>query len=242
MNFTISNPKEFQTIIDGLSVIVDECGFTFTEKGMNIRALDKSHIAFMCVDIDKYFFDEYECQNGELAYLDINQLSKIMKRCKNNDIMLLDVDSTNVKITFKGESSRSFTLRLIDEEYQAPNPPQIDYPVNLNIPTMVLNDALTDMGIYSDNLSIGADEVQVKFKADGNFGEAETNYIHGEKVTEYVQSQFSIEKLKEIMKTKGFTETLEIGLGNDMPLTIRMNNASDDAHINYMLAPRITTE
>ena len=241
MNFTISNPKEFQTIIDGLSVIVDECGFTFTENGMSIRALDKSHIAFMCVDIDKYFFDEYECDN-ELAYLDINQLGKIMKRCKSNDIMLLDVDGTNAKITFKGESSRSFTLRLIDEEYQSPNPPEIDYPVNLNIPTVVLNDALTDMGIYSDNLSIGVDEIQVIFRADGNFGEAETNYIHGEKVTEFVQSQFSIEKLKEIMKTKGFSESLEIGLGDDMPLTIKMSNASDDAHISYMLAPRITTE
>ena len=171
MRFELSNPSVLKTVIESLSVITDECGITFTDEQVSIRALSKDHTTFMTVDLKKYLFDEYECHDGEIINIDVNQLSKIMKRCKNDDIIKGNVDDSNLHLTFQGDSTRTFSTRLIDNEYESPRPPLIDYPINLNIPTSIFNDTLGDLRIFTDVISISADNDYLLFKGDGQAGD-----------------------------------------------------------------------
>ena len=63
--------------------------------------------------------------------------------------------------------------------------------------------------------------------------------MHGENIGDYVTSQYSIEKLVELMKAKDFSETVKIGLGNDLPLRLTFELITGDGRIDYLLAPRI---
>ena len=242
MRFELSNPSVLKTVIESLSVITDECGITFTSEQVSIRALSKDHITFMTVDLKKYLFDEYDCQDGEIINVDVNQLSKIMKRCKNDDIIKGNVDDSNLHLTFQGDSTRTFSTRLIDNEYESPRPPLIDYPINLNIPTSIFNDTLGDLRIFTDVISISADNDYLIFKGDGQAGDGFIKYLHGESVQAYYQSKYSIEKLTEIMKAKGFSETVTLNFGNDLPLKLTFELVTGDGKIEFLLAPRIENE
>ena len=242
MRFELSNPVTLKTVIEGLRVITDECGIIFTPEQVNIRALSKDHITFMTVELKKYLFDEYEADELEVINVDVNELSKIMKRCKNTDLLKCNVDDSNLHLTFDGDSTRSFSTRLIDNEYESPRPPIIDYPLNLTIPTSIFNDTLGDLRIFTDVIRISADNDYLIFKGEGQSGDGFIRYLHGESVQNYYQSQYSIEKLTEIMKAKGFSETLTLRLGNDLPLQLTFELITGDGKIEFLLAPRIEND
>lgn len=241
MRFEISDVKSFKTIIEGLSTIVDESVFEFGTDKVNVNALDKSHTTFMMVEMDKHYFDEYYCEPEQII-IDVNQLQKIMKRCKNDDILICETEDNNLIMTFKGDSDRTFRMRLIDNEYESPRPPMIEYPVNITIPSMVLNDTLGDLKILSDVIKVSVDEDYIRFDSEGQSGEAQIKYIHGENIREYVEASYSIEKLSEIMKVKDFSESLLVKLGDDLPITIVTELPTNDARLTFLLAPRINQD
>ena len=242
MKFELSNPSVFKTVIESLSIITDECGITFSNEEVNIRALSKDHTTFMMVDLDKHLFDEYDCNNPSMVIVDIQQLSKIMKRCKNTDLLLCNVDDGNIIFTFKDEDERCFKSRLIDNEYESPRPPIIDYPVNITLPTNVFNDSLGDLRIFSDIIKIITDEDYIRFKGEGQYGNGEIKYIHGEQVQNVFKSSYSIMKLTDLMKAKGFSEQIQLSIGNDLPLKLTFKLVTNDGKIEFLVAPRISDE
>ena len=239
MRFELSNPSILKTVITSLSMITDECGILFTDDQVNIRALTKDHTTFMTVELKKYLFDEYECMKPEMIIVDVHHLGKIMKRCKNNDLLSCNVSESTLDLTFRGDSTRCFSTRLVDNDYEPPMPPLIDYPCELTLPSSVLNDTLGDLRIFTDVISIAADNDYLLFKGEGQSGDGLIKYLHGENIGDYVTSQYSIEKLVELMKAKDFSETVKIGLGNDLPLRLTFELITGDGRIDYLLAPRI---
>ena len=53
---------------------------------------------------------------------------------------------------------------------------------------------------------------------------------------------FSLEKVKEMLKADKFSESAVIRLGNDMPLNLALQMASDEGELSFLLAPRIESE
>lgn len=240
MKFELSNPIVFKTMIEALNMVTDEAKIECGVDNIRVNALSKDHTTFMTADLDKYLFDTYECNGPFTMIVDVNQLSKILKRCKNTDILHCNVDEGNLKLTFQGDSTRSFNSRLIDNDYESPRPPMIEYPCNISIPTSVFNDSLGDLKIFSDVIHIAADNDYLLFKGDGQNGDGLIRYLHGEHIQDYYKSQYSIEKLTDLMKAKGFSETVTIGLGNDLPLRLEFKLVTGDGRIEFLVAPRIS--
>lgn len=238
----LSDNKIMKNAFESISRIVDEATIIFDTEGMRLTTLDRSHITFISLDFKKTLFDEYQCTTPEHACIDVNEFMKVLKKCKSNDILRLSVDEGNLIIIFDGDATRKFKLRLIDEEYEPQVPPKISHPCNIQIPIDVLADALNDMDLFSERVQFMIDENYFIISADGAFGDAATKYLHGENILEVARSSFTIEKLKDIMKSSKFTNTVEIGLGNDIPLILTLTLPSKDGMLQYLIAPRIEQE
>ena len=183
-------------------------------------------------------YRRYE-QNPEKMAIDCNDFNTILKKCKNDDMLKLSVDESNLLITFEGDARRKFKLPFIDMEYDNPTPPNIDLPCKITIPSTLLKNYIDDMGFFSDKLDFIIDENYFKVKTSGQKGDAETEYLHGENILEVVKSGYSIPKLQEIMKAHKFSEQCNIYLGNDMPLKINFTLVTGDGNLEYLLAPRL---
>lgn len=238
----LSDNKIFKDIFDAVSKIIDEVVIECDEEGMRLRALDRSHITFVNMELQSSLFDEYICDKPEKISIDTAEFMKVLKRCKNSDTLGLGIDEGNLIITFMGDALRTFRIKLLDLEYETPQPPAIDYHIIVELPTDILNDAMGDIEVFGDKITINIDENYIMFNNNGEFGDTEMKYLHGQNILEHGCSVFSLEKLKDIMKASKVSDMMDLYLGTDTPLTLNFEIGNDDGKLSFLLAPRIEEE
>ncbi|MDD1763332.1 MAG: proliferating cell nuclear antigen (pcna) [Methanobacteriaceae archaeon] len=238
----LSDSNILKTSFDAISSIVDEVQMQADSEGIKLDALDRSHITFVHLELKSGVFDVYSCKEPLKINVDTEELMKVLKRSKAEDVVELSVDEGNLIITFEDEARRTFKIRLIDIEYEAPSPPQLEYPTEFEIPFNLLKNSIQDIEIVSDKISLIVDQDKFIASAEGEFGDAKIEYLHGEKIEEKAKSVFSLEKIKEMLKADKFSESAVLRLGNDMPLNLSLKMVSDEGELSFLLAPRIESE
>ncbi|MEJ8542035.1 proliferating cell nuclear antigen (pcna) [Methanothermobacter wolfeii] len=238
----LNDPNILRTSFDAISSIVDEVQIQTSAEGMRLDALDRSHITYVHLELKADLFDEYVCDEPEKINVDTEELMKVLKRAKANDRLLLSLDEGNLIVQFEGEAVRTFKIRLIDIEYETPSPPEIEYENEFEVPFQLLKDSIADIDIFSDKITFRVDEDRFIASAEGEFGDAQIEYLHGEKINNPARSVYSLDKIKEMLKADKFSETAIINLGNDMPLKLTLKMPSNEGELSFLLAPRIEAE
>jgi proliferating cell nuclear antigen len=238
----LSNPNILKTSFDAISSIVDEVQIQTDSEGIRLDALDRSHITFVHLELKASLFDEFVCDEPEKINIDTDEFVKVLKRSKSDDRVIMSLDEGNFIITFEGAAKRTFKIRLIDIDQEPPSPPQLDHPTEFEIPFSLLKDSIADIDIFSDKISLTIDNEYFKAEAEGEFGDANIEYLHGEKIDTKAKSVFSLEKISEMLKADKFSDIATIKLGDDMPLDLKLKMLSDDGELSFLLAPRIEAE
>lgn len=243
MNIVLSDNSIFKEAFESISAIIDEIVCIVDSEGFRVTAMDRSHISFVSLDLKPELFDEFDIPTPEKITLDTSELMKILKRMKKQDVLHLSCDEGNFIIGLKGDMDREFKIRLIDVEYESPQPPHIDYPVHVtDIPSELVKEAITDMALFGEKLNIRIDEDYMRIVSEGEFGDAEWKYIHGCDVGEFVEACFAIDKLVDMFKASKFSKDLNVSLGTDMPLTLNFELPAGDGRISFLLAPRLNQD
>ena len=234
--------KVFKDAFESISRIVDEVSCKVDGDGFRVSAIDRSHICFVSLDLKAECFDEFICDVPEELCVDTAELMKILKRAKANDVLCVSSEGNNLILEFKGDVNRTFKIKLIDMEYDTPQPPNIELPVNLTIESSLVKDALTDMALFSEKLYFIVDSDYLVVNAEGEFGDANFKYLHGADVNGEVKSSYSIDKLQDIFVASKFSDVVQMGLGVDMPVIFDFELATGDGNLKFLLAPRIENE
>lgn len=242
LKIELADNNILKTAFESISVIVDEITMTADSTGLHLNALSRDHITFIILDLEKTVFDSFECDKPEKFSIDCSEFMKILKKCKSSDTLELTVDEGNVIMVFKGEATKTFKIRQIDMEYDNPVPPVINFPCSISIESSLLKDYVGDMAIFADKLNFSIDEDYFIINTDADFGDAEVKYVHGESISEYVKSAFSIPRLNDILKAAKFTKNATVNLGDNMPIVIEFKLPTGDGCLKFMLAPRLETE
>ena len=238
----LEDSKLFKNAFEAVSVIVDELQIQIDTEGLRCSALDRSHITFCNLELKANLFDEFHCDEPVELNVDTLELMNVLKRIKNNDVLECSMDEGNLIFVFYGEATRRFRTRLIDIEYDCPTPPNVQVPCVVNMPSNIMREAVNDMAIYSDKLEFIVDENNFIVSAGDDFGDCECKFLHGEEINKEVKSIFGLEKIKDIMKSSKFSKTIQIGLGNDMPVKLDFILPTGEGKIGFMLAPRLSEE
>ena len=235
----LSDSNILKTSFDAISSIVDEVQIQTDSEGMRLDALDRSHITYVHLELKSTLFDEYICDVPEKINIDTEEFMRILKRAKSQDRVLLSLDEGNFIITFEGDATRTFKIKLIDIEYDNPNPPEITHPTSFKVRFSILKDSINDIEIFSDKIALQVDDDYFIASADGEFGDASIKYLHGENIEENAKSLFSLDKISEMLKADKFSQEAEIRLGNDMPLSLNLEMPTGDGKLSFLLAPRL---
>jgi proliferating cell nuclear antigen len=240
MKLILNEPNLLKTLFDAIESIVDEVQMQVESDNLSLRALDRSHITYINLLLKKGFFDEFTCTEPVKINIDTEELLKVLKRAKSDDILTLSVDDGNLIIVLDGSAKRTFKVRLIDIEYEAPSPPDLIWDSVVEVPLQLFKNGLMDMEVVSDKVALKVDSDKFMMDADGDFGDSLFEYIHGARVDGSFKSIYSLDKIKEMMKADKFTDTVTIGIGNNMPLNLSLVNG--DGILKFLLAPRIESE
>ena len=235
----------FKSFIDLVMDSTKTIELIFNQDELKISLLNNAHVCFYDAVFKKDFFDYYQVNDVESVVLDTNDLFKILKSSKGGDE--LHIESNEGYVIFKLESRngnrRIFELPLIDEEYNSPAPPEIEYDLDFLVDIDLVNQSVSDL----DNI-VNTDRIKFVVSDDGvsviSPADSMTNYWNelNDSVTGNAVVTVNTAYVGGLSKLKKINEVVELRIGNDIPLTWNVTSATDDVSITGLIAPIIENE
>jgi len=233
-------------IINALSSLIDEGTIKINEDGMRLRAMDPSKIAMIDFEMPRDAFDEYSC-DGELTIgLNFDELKKIVKRGSAKEKVQLEVPpgGARFKVILRGKATRSFSIPLIDVEYEELPTPSLSYNVKATVMADILEDALKDVELVSDYVRFEARNNAIIVRGQSDKGEveasltSETGALLELDIKEESIASYSLEYLMDMIKANKAAEVATLEFSTAMPLSLTFPIPGGGT-IKYFLAPRL---
>jgi proliferating cell nuclear antigen len=236
----VHDTKSWRNSIDAIAALIDEGTFQIDESGIRLRAMDPSQIALVDFILPGKGFEKLEVQKPVSIGVDLVELSKITKRSKPEDKIEISFEGSRLKMVFRGETTRNFSLSVIEAASNPPREPKIDFTAEIKIAPGIIKEALKDAELVSNHVSLSADG-GLTVKADGDTGSVDINLKEDKLLSISVKTParavFSLDHLNNILKEADVPSVVSLSLKVDAPLKVEY--AIGDAKVVYYLAPRI---
>lgn len=243
---SLSDAKLLKNSIDAIANMIDEAGLSASGEGLRLRAMDPAHVALVDFEMKKEAFDEFEVKGQVVLGLDLDRLNTILKRSSSDDKVFLELDEENnqLKIKFKGVSTRTFSLPLIDVSEEELKVPSLDFAAVVEVDPQLISEGIKDAEVVSDHVTLKLDSKDFYILAKGDLGSAEVKIEKDRAVAFEVKkesrSMFSIEYLKDIIRASDIATSVKVHLGSNLP--VKMDFLAGAARLSFLLAPRIESE
>ena len=131
LQFT-ARPETMRTIVDVLSVIVDEARMRFSADGLDINVVDASHVALIKMHVDAAAFETWDVEETIIA-IELSKLRDLLKLAGPDDLVDVSYDASVGQFDIKvGEVDRS--IRPIDHTLMKdPKVPELELKSKVKI-------------------------------------------------------------------------------------------------------------
>ena len=232
-------------IIDTLGVVVEDARFDFSESGLEIRVVDPTHVAMIRMKIDSAAFETWELDETSLG-LELRKIKELVSLGGPTDMIEMAYgDETGVLTVNLGKIDRN--IRPLDNSTMTPPTlPELKLPCKVTISGADFTQALKAARQVGDLVNFSIDEntftVHVLGSTDSvtvAFNKDELQHIECEGPA---RSQYSLTYLVPLSKVFGNLESVNIGFGENYPLSMSFNFYDGAAEVQYFLAPRVEND
>lgn len=93
-------------VFDAIKEMVPEVNLECSSTGIQLQAMDNSHVALVSLDLKDQAFESYRCDRGRALGLNMAAVAKVFKLCGNDDGVLIrhDDDSETMSFVFEAHS------------------------------------------------------------------------------------------------------------------------------------------
>ena len=241
----LHNTDLLKSAFKSIGNFIDEINIKLTPELFMVKALTDSHAVFTELHLEYGMFTTYEVSEETTLNVLSEELMKVLNRIKPSDTLVLTADEGNFIIKLEGnDATRTFKLKLISEEYEAQEPPEIELPYSCKINTSYLRDAIRDSTIYSEKLAIKHDEGvnELIFSSEGVNTDLTSKYQVYSIDDAKADSTYALEYLENVIKADKFSDTVKLESGVTMPLKISYIFDYNDSFLSFLIAPRIDNE
>ncbi|KAJ1641929.1 hypothetical protein LPJ64_006168 [Coemansia asiatica] len=242
-------------IIEAIKELVDEANFDFSETGIRLQAMDKSHIALSFLHLRSDGFSEYRCDRSQTLGINLNSFSKILKCSANDDQVQIKAadEAEALSLTFENSAKdrmSEFNLKLMDIDIDSVEVPDMDYQATVSMSAQEFARIVRDLGSIGEAVTIDATKQGVRFSATGDDGSGNILLKHQKSVdddstsattveiTEPVSHSLALKYLANFAKAAPLADRVTINLIEEAPVMFEFK-ISDMGHIRFYLAPQI---
>ncbi|MBN2421515.1 proliferating cell nuclear antigen (pcna) [Candidatus Woesearchaeota archaeon] len=247
MKLTLSESKYLKDGISVISELVNEATFKIKPEGLEMIAMDPANVAMVVFKLLSSCFSEYSIDKPMSISINLNNFKQILRRAKPNDAVSLIVGDGKLDIILKSDSTRKFSLPLIDIEEKEKKIPDLKFPITIKTGAMVLNDAIEDVGIVAESVSFVASSGKLMVVAEGDLSKAEIEILPDDRTridatgSEDIRAKYSVEYLKKMIAGSKIADEVKIQFNKDYPLHIEFKSI-DKAMLSFILAPRVDND
>ena len=235
--------------IDTISQLIDDGLFKVSKDGIELSAADRATVSFVDFKLNSSAFDEYKCDSNVNIGLNMLNFLTVLKRANANDKLTLNLDEKENKfeVILEGDSKRKFAIPLIEiRREEMPQVDKLEFAAKAEVRADIIEQGINDADIVADSIMIELSDDNLRMFASGNSSKSELNLKKGNdalldlSADSKVQSKYSLDYLKKMIKGSRISDKLKIMLGKDFPM--KMVFEGKDASLSIILAPRVSED
>ena len=242
------NLKEF---IGTVGSLVDEAKLNVNEDGMQIKAVDPSHVAMIEANLIKSAFDSYETDVAEMG-IDVDKFKTVLGVAGKDDMIDLEKDDKlNRLVVTIGNLTRAMPL-LDTSGMPDPKVPSLDLPAFVSVSVEEISQGLKASKSVSDHIALSTTKDSFRLICEGDNQNRVDLTLGKEQLEKLVSpeettSLFSLEYFALMVNSLPPDRILHINLGTDLPVKVDADLAIEDltgaqGNVKFLLAPRIDRE
>ena len=245
MKLTLSDAKYLKEPIMIISELVNEATFRIDKDKIELIAMDPANVSMVIFKLLSSAFVEYDVKEPLEISLNLDNLKQVLKRANANDIITFELLENKLKIELKSDTKRTFSLSLLNLDEKQQKVPDLKFPLKIETSAVLFDQAIEDIGIVSDSVSLYSDQDKFSLEALGNLTTAKIELIKDDQTLieskDKVKSKYSEEYLKKIVKGSKLADRVVLQFSKDYPLKASYK-VTDKMLLEFILAPRVAND
>jgi proliferating cell nuclear antigen len=242
-------------VLDAIKDLLNEATFDCSESGLQLQAMDSSHVSLVSLNLKAEGFEQYRCDRNLSMGMNMASLAKVLKCANNNDIVTVKAQDNADVVTFtfentNGDRTSDFDMKLMNLDQEHLGIPETDYACTIKMPSGEWSRIVRDLSQFGESIVISCAKKGVQFSSTGDIGTAnvklaQTSSSDEESISidlqEPVTLTFAARYLQAFSKASGLSDQVILSMSPEVPLVVEFK-IGDLGAIRYFLAPKIEDE
>ncbi|XP_014287142.1 proliferating cell nuclear antigen [Halyomorpha halys] len=244
-------------ILEAIKELLNEATFDCSDSGIQLQAMDNSHVSLVSLNLRSDGFDKYRCDRNLSMGINLTSMLKIMKCAGNDDVLTIKAQDNADTVMFMFESQNQervsdYEMKLMNLDQEHLGIPEKDYSCIIKMPAGELARICKDLGQFGESVVIACSKEGVKFSAVGDVGSAniklaQTSNVDKEEEAVTIEMQepvtltFACKYLISFTKATPLASQVQLSMSSDVPLVVEYK-IGEIGQIRYYLAPKIDEE
>jgi len=244
-------------VLDSVKDLLDQATWDCDEEGLQLQAMDNSHVSLVSVILGSEGFDRFRCDQRFSMGVNMSTMTKILRCSGAADIITLQAQERGDTLTFTFESESQekvsdYEMKLMNLDVEHLGIPDTEYAAVIKMPSAEFQKIAKDLCQFGDSVVISCRKEGVQFSSVGDIGSANIKLAQtmnvdepDEAVTidssEPVTLTFALRYLNLFAKATPLAPSVTLCLSPNVPLTVQYK-IGDFGSIRFFLAPKIDQE
>ncbi|OCH90769.1 proliferating cell nuclear antigen [Obba rivulosa] len=159
-------------LIDAIKELVTDANFECNEEGLNLQAMDNSHVALVTVNMQASGFKKYRCDRPMPLGVNMNSLTKVLKCAKDDDVCIIKAadDADILSLTYEARNTdriAEYEMKLMDIDSDTLGIPDTEYDARVTMPSAEFARIVRDLSQLGESVRIEVSKEGVRFISDG---------------------------------------------------------------------------
>jgi len=191
--------------VDAVKDLVNEANMDVQEAGVNMQAMDSSHVSLFTLTLRKEGFSNFRCDRPLTLGLNLGNLQKVLRCASTEDkiTVLSDDDAENLQLTFEAsERMCDFNLKLMSIDSETLAIPDETYEACICMPSGEFQRIMRDLAVLGDSCTITVIKGSVSFSAEGDVGKGAITLTQSSEVEGEIKPEMEEEQVDDEDKDK----------------------------------------
>jgi proliferating cell nuclear antigen len=242
---TLAQAAVWKRCIDAISTLIEEGVFSANPNQIRFNSMDPARISMVDFELNSETFETYQIDAPKNIGINLEDMNRMLRRARPGDrlTMTLDEQTNRFVLTFEGVSLTTFSIPLLDLGDTASVIPDISFTATVRMEAGVLSEALKDVGIVGDHVTLKATPDFLRFEGESDVEsvnvrlDKQSEGVAHMEVKEECRSIYIISYVQNMLKAAETTDIVECEFGQDLPL--RLTVPLEGGKISFLLAPRV---
>lgn len=250
----LNSASVLKKVLDAIKDLLNEATFDCSDSGIQLQAMDNSHVSLVSLTLRCDGFDKYRCDRNLSMGMNLGSMAKILKCANSDDNVTMKAQDNADTVTFMFESQNQekvsdYEMKLMNLDQEHLGIPETEYACIVRMPSMEFARICRDLSQFGESVIISCTKEGIKFSANGDVGSAniklaQTSSIDKQEEAVIIEMQepvtltFACRYLNSFTKASPLSAQVQLSMSADVPLVVEYK-VQDLGHIRYYLAPKI---